>query len=223
MYGVVYITLGNLSGNCIAFGVYILEAASIDESHQSLARGLAVICMTAACLLHAVWRQGGIYAIIIMAIFKVCILLAIIVIGFAALGGKSFGYGSVHGQTIVNDAAQTGPGNLGLHTSFAHATKDFASYANSILFVLYTFSGNEQPFYVRSRFRFIRLPILTTLSGAQRGETPQENIRESYDKRGIASHSTLHAGPYRIREHALSLKSQYLDDADGWLAWRCLI
>ena len=153
MYGVIYITLGNLSGNCIAFGIYILEAAGINKGHDSLARGLAVICMTAACLLHATSRQGGIYTIIAMAIFKVSILLAIIGIGFAAIGGKTFSYGAVHGVTIIDRTTQTGPSNFGLHTSFAYATKDFASYANSILFVLYTFSGNEQPFYVGFSYR----------------------------------------------------------------------
>lgn len=148
MYGVIYITLGNLSGNAIAFGIYVLEAAGINEGQDSLVRGLAVVCMTAACLLHAMYRQGGIYIIIILAIFKVCILLVIIGIGFAAIGGKTFGYGSVHGDFITNRTAQTGSSNLSIHTSFAHAGKDFASYANSILFVVYTFSGNEQPFYV---------------------------------------------------------------------------
>lgn len=147
MYGVIYIALGNLSGNCIAFGMYILEAAGRSQDNESLARGLAVICMTAACLLHAVSRQGGIYIIVVTAIFKVLILLAIIGIGFAALGGSTFGYGAVRGETVTT-ATSSGPGNLGVHTSFAHASTDFASYANSVLFVLYTFSGNEQPFYV---------------------------------------------------------------------------
>lgn len=150
MYGVVYFTLGNLSGNAIAFGTYVLEAAGMSEDHDSIARGLAVVCMTAACLLHATYRQGGLYAIVIMAVFKVCILLAIIGIGFAAMAGRDFGYGSVHGQTITNSTLQTGPSNLDANISFAFARKDFASYANSILFVIYTYSGNEQPFYVLS-------------------------------------------------------------------------
>ena len=153
MYATIYITLGNLSGNAVAFGIYILEAAGIHEGHDSIARGLAVVCMTLACLLHASYRQGGIYVIIAMAIFKVGILLFIIVIGFAAMGGATFGNGSVHGQTTTNTALQTGPSNLNAHNSFTFARKDFASYANSILFVVYTYSGNEQPFYVRSTFR----------------------------------------------------------------------
>ena len=95
--------------------------------------------MSAACLVHAVYRQGGIYFIILMAIFKVCILMVIIIIGFAAMGGRTFGYGAVHGQTILDDTAQTGPSNLAASTSFKFAERDFASYANSILFVVYTF------------------------------------------------------------------------------------
>ena len=118
--------------------------------HDALARGLAVVCMSAACLLHATTRQGGIFTIIVMAIFKVCILLAIIVFGFAAAAGRTFGNGHVHGETIVDNIAQTGPANLDPENAFTHAKADFASYANSILFVLYTFSGNEQPFYVWS-------------------------------------------------------------------------
>ena len=168
MYGVIYITMGNLSGNCIAFGTYVLQAAGISvEDHDSMVRGLAVACMTAACLLHATYRQGGIYVIIVLAIFKVCIFLAIIGIGFAAMGGKSYGYGGVHGMTITNTTAQTGPANLDPHTSFAYAKSDFASYANSILFVLFTFSGNEQPFYVRISLQNIFQLVLMLLSGAQ--------------------------------------------------------
>lgn len=148
MFGVIYVTLGNLSGNCIAFGLFVLEAAGLTENHDSLARGLAVVCMTAACILHATSRQGGLYVIIIMAIFKVCILLAIIGIGFAALGGHTFGNGPIHGQIITDSIAQSGPGMLNLHSSFAFAKGDFASYANCLVFVVYSFGGAEQPFYV---------------------------------------------------------------------------
>lgn len=167
MYGVIYITLGNLSGNAIAFGIYILEAAGINGGQDSLVRGLAVACMTAACLLHGTYRQGGIYIIIVMAIFKVCILLVIIGVGFAAVGGKTYGYGSVHGETISDRVAQTGSSNLGIHTSFAHARKDFAGYANSILYVVYTFSGTEQPFYVRTISRKNLVVCLLMIPGPQ--------------------------------------------------------
>ena len=90
--------------------------------------------MTVACLVHATSRQGGLYTLVLMAIFKVCILLAIIVIGFAALGGRTFGYGPVQGEVITNSTTQAGLANFDVHSSFSYAKNDFASYANSILF-----------------------------------------------------------------------------------------
>ena len=38
--------------------------------------------------------------------------------------------------------------NFDTHASFHHPSHDVANYANSLLFVIYTFSGYEQPFYV---------------------------------------------------------------------------
>lgn len=146
MYGVIYIILGNLSGNAVAFGIYVMEAAGVP-GHDSAIRGLAIACLTFACLLHASWRRGGIVVNNILAVLKTMILLAIIVIGFAASAGASFGHRSVHGQTIdpTTDKASS---NFDPHSSFANPRSDIASYANSILFIVYTYSGYEQPFYV---------------------------------------------------------------------------
>ena len=146
MFGMIYVIFGNLSGNAIAFGIYVLEAAGI-EGRDSTVRGLAVVCMTAACLLHAVWRKGGIMLSNILAVLKSLILVAIIIIGFAASAGASFGHGSVHGQAL-NPTSHKYASNFDPHSSFAFATGDPAGYAASILFIVYSFSGYEQPFYV---------------------------------------------------------------------------
>ena len=90
MYGVIYVTLGNLSGNAIAFGLYVMEAAGVTGNHAAV-RGLAVMSLTFACLLHALWRKGGILFNNLLAVVKVSTLLAIIVIGFAVSAGASFG------------------------------------------------------------------------------------------------------------------------------------
>ena len=90
MYGVIYITLGNLSGNSIAFGLYVMEAAGVTGS-DSAVRGLAVMALTFACVLHALWRKGGIVLNNLLAFVKVSTLLAIIVIGLASSAGASFG------------------------------------------------------------------------------------------------------------------------------------
>lgn len=148
MYGVVYVILGNLSGNAIAFGYYVLNAAGI-EGHAPAARGLAVGCLTVACLLHASWRNGGIMVNNALACLKVLILLAIIGIGFAASAGAKFGHGPVHGDTI-DPITGKATSNFNTSSSFAHPRHDAASYADSLMFIVYTFSGYEQPFYVSS-------------------------------------------------------------------------
>ena len=145
MYGVMFVILGNLSGNAIAFGNYVLAAANIES--DAAARGLAVACSTVACLLHGVWRRGGIWVNNGLAALKVLILVAVIGIGFAASAGAKFGHGPVHGETVDSITGQVTP-NFDTKSSFAHPNHDAASYASSILFIVYTFSGYEQPFYV---------------------------------------------------------------------------
>lgn len=146
MFGVVYVILGNLSGNAIAFGKYVLEAAGI-KGHDAAIRGLAVAALTAACLLHGAWRNGGIIVNNMLASLKVLILIAVICMGFAASAGAKFGHGSVHGETVDPTTLKV-TSNFDTHSSFAHARHDVASYADSLLFIVYTYSGYEQPFYV---------------------------------------------------------------------------
>lgn len=146
IFGWIYIILGNLSGNAVAFGIYICQAADI-EGRDPLVRGLAVVCLTAACLLHASWRKGGIIVNNLLAIMKVLVLVAIIIIGFAASAGASFGHGPVHGET-VDPKTQSKTSNFSTHSSFAFASNDPASYAESLLYIIFTYSGYEQPFYV---------------------------------------------------------------------------
>lgn len=147
MYGVIYITLGNLSGNAIAFGLYTMEAAGHTGQNNPAVRGLAVLALTFACLLHALWRRGGIIFNNLLAIVKVLMLLAVIIIGFCMSAGVSFGNGPVHGETI-NPNTHKATSNFDAKTSFTHPSHDPANYANSLLFIVYTFSGYEQPFYV---------------------------------------------------------------------------
>lgn len=67
-----------------------MEAAGVAGS-DSAVRGLAVTSLTFACILHASWRKGGIVFNNLLAFFKVSMLLAVIVIGFAVSAGASFG------------------------------------------------------------------------------------------------------------------------------------
>lgn len=135
MYAVLFIVLGNLSGNALGFGSYVMKAAGY-EAHDSAIRGLAVAALTAACVLHGVWRRGGILLNNAFAFMKVAILLLIIVVGLAGLGGASLGSGRVH------------TGNFDHHTSFYQPRTDVASYTTSLLYAFYPYTGFLQPFYV---------------------------------------------------------------------------
>ena len=135
IYGVLFITIGNLSGNAIGFGSYVMEAANLPNSNTAV-RGLAIAALTSTCLLHALWRKGGIWLNNAFAFMKVIILLLIIVAGLAALGGASLGSGSIH------------TGNFDIHTSFSQPRRDVASYTNSLAYALYPYTGYRQPFYV---------------------------------------------------------------------------
>jgi L-asparagine transporter-like permease len=132
----IFIVLGNLSGNAIAFGQNILVAADLDNENTGQVIGLAIAALTVACLLHVFTRRGGILVNNCFAVFKVAILLAIIIIGFAVAGGANFGGGS----------SQTA--NFNVHTSFSNPSRDVANYTDSFYFILYAFSGFQQPFYV---------------------------------------------------------------------------
>ncbi|KAL8717385.1 MAG: hypothetical protein Q9225_005366 [Loekoesia sp. 1 TL-2023] len=144
VYGTLFIVFGNLCGNAVAFGIYVLQAANIQDN-APLTRGLAVVVLTAACVLHAVWRQGGILVNNALATLKVLILLSTIGIGFAAAAGAFFGNDSSRSASRIAEEADFNP-----HNSFANARGDLASYANAILFAIYPYIGFFQPFYVMS-------------------------------------------------------------------------
>lgn len=139
MYGVIFIVLGNLTGNAIAMGQYIMQAAGAPDSPEAV-RGIAVAALTGACLIHGLWRNGGIVLNNVLALIKVLTLMAVIVIGFAAAGGANLGNGPV-GKGAVE-------ANFNTHKSFVRPNDDAGSYARSIVYVVYSYSGFKQPFYV---------------------------------------------------------------------------
>ncbi|KAL9025552.1 MAG: hypothetical protein Q9196_005646 [Gyalolechia fulgens] len=145
IYGFIFIVFGNLCGNAIALGMYVLQAADMDVD-APLSRGIAVVALTAACVLHAGWRRGGIVVNNVLAVIKIGILLAIIGIGFAYAAGASFGNNSGEKAPVIT-AKET---NFNVHKSFSNVQGDFASYANAIMFTIYSFGGFKQPFYVMS-------------------------------------------------------------------------
>lgn len=145
MYGIVFIILGNLSGNAIAFGVYVMSAAGHDDPSRGSVIGLAIAALTFACLVHIASRRGGILLNNFFAVAKVLILLMIIILGFLRAGGYTFN-GHANPQTYPTH-------NFDLKKSFQGDGQNTPSFADSLLFIIYTYSGFEQPFYVLSEIK----------------------------------------------------------------------
>lgn len=142
MYGIVFIILGNLSGNAIAFGIYVMSAAGHDDPSRGAVIGLAIGALTLACLVHVASRRGGILLNNFFAIAKVVLLLLIIILGFIRSSGYTFG-GRASPDTYPTH-------NFDPSKSFKGDGQNAPSFADALLFIVYTYSGFEQPFYVLS-------------------------------------------------------------------------
>lgn len=138
MYGIVFILLGNLSGNAISFGHYVMLAADRPDAARADIIGIAIGALSAAILLHVCSRRGGIIVNNLFTVVKVLILLSIIVMGFIKAGGRRLG------------GAPKATENFSPQESFSSGKRNVADYADSFLYVIYAFSGFQQPFYVLS-------------------------------------------------------------------------
>lgn len=136
MFGIVFLILGNLTGNAIQLGMYTMTAAGYDDPSKSSVLGIAIAALTFAASVHAFSRRGGILLNNAFAIFKVGLLIAMIALGFAWKCGRDFGGGN----------AQT----KNFETPFAGTSGNLANYVDSLLYILYSYSGFKQPFYVLS-------------------------------------------------------------------------
>ncbi|MCJ1448443.1 MAG: hypothetical protein MMC23_008958 [Stictis urceolatum] len=139
LFGIIFIVLGNLSGNGVQFGLYVMRAAGNESPSHDQVIACAVAALTIACVIHIFSRRGGIMLSNIFATFKVLVLIAIIIIGFSVGAGAKLGRGA-HSETA----------NLKITNSFAGPSNKVSSYSFSLLNILYSFSGFDQPFYVLS-------------------------------------------------------------------------
>jgi amino acid transporter len=169
VYGIMYLFLGNISGNAIAFGIYFEIMIGRDplstDPRQNAERGrvawLAVGLLTFCAALHIFTRRGGILLSNILASIKVLMILALAIIGFVHAGGRwlqskpgSINELPVSGSPFnittvqINNATETN-----YHSSFANPRHDVASFVQSLLFVSFSYTGYEQPFYVLSEVK----------------------------------------------------------------------
>jgi amino acid transporter len=170
VFGLMFIILGNLAGNAVAFGIYVMIALGKDPVNSSTNNyekgpviGLAISLLTICCLFHIFTRRGGIWVNNLFAVAKVGILLVITILGFVHAAKKYLRSSGINEpppvpQTnasvivanitsiMINNATTI---NFDKMTSFK-STGDFGSYVESFLFAIYPFTGFEQPFFVLS-------------------------------------------------------------------------
>lgn len=181
VYGIMFLLLGNISGNAIAFGIYVTIAVGREPlgadagAERSRIAGIAVALLTFCALTHIFTRRGGIWLGNILATFKVLLLLTLIILGFVHAGKQylqspsgSINEPGVPNSNIIvtsadiNRAAST---NYDYHTSFGGATT-VASCSNSLLYALFPFSGFEQPLMVLSEVKSPRRRFPKYVPGA---------------------------------------------------------
>lgn len=134
VFAMAYIVLGNMAGNCLIFGIRILEAANVPGTNSAV-RGIAVGAATFACGIHAFSRRGGIYLGNIFAIVKVLMLLMIIIAGICAWSG------AFHTKTYAIE-------NMTANYAFSSPSTDSYGYVKAFLAVVFAWSGFDQPNYV---------------------------------------------------------------------------
>lgn len=134
IFGILFILLGNLAGNAIQFGVYLLrihdphfDANSTEHSGKAI--GIAIAAVSACALLNIFSRKGAIRINNCLAIAKVIMLIVIIILG-------------------ANKRREMGTCSSNFKVQGGKA--GFGDIATSMVYAIYPYGGFEQPFYVLS-------------------------------------------------------------------------
>ncbi|KNB12135.1 hypothetical protein FOXG_11788 [Fusarium oxysporum f. sp. lycopersici 4287] len=87
LYGISFICIGNMAGNCINCALRLVEAANpeIDagDLSEGTIRGIAIVIAIFPCWIHAFSRRGGILLNNLLALIKVLMLIFMIIATWA--------------------------------------------------------------------------------------------------------------------------------------------
>ncbi|KAF3909906.1 hypothetical protein ABW21_db0209770 [Orbilia brochopaga] len=134
VYGLIFLFLGNTAGNSYIFAQYFLRMTGVTDAGEWTTKGVAVAVITFACVMHSIWRKGGIYLLNGLAVIKILILWAIIILGYAARGGAF--------EDVKNEKPPAWV-YFEPDRSFKGRSTGFYGWAIAILSVLYAFGGYE--------------------------------------------------------------------------------
>jgi amino acid transporter len=160
-----FLILGNLSGNAVAFGIYTAIAVGRDPIYdkdnnynKGLVVGLAIMTLSISAVLHIFTRRGGVLMHNIIGVINVSIFLVLAVLGVAHAGGEYLQASRINepaipllteGNFSITVAQINNASNTDFRDFFAER-HDLGGYVESFLFALFSYTGFEQPFYVLS-------------------------------------------------------------------------
>ncbi|KAK4243832.1 amino acid permease-domain-containing protein [Corynascus novoguineensis] len=146
LFGISFICIGNMAGNCILCAVRLLQAAHPDQNATSFGsgkvRGIAIAIALFACLIHSFSRRGGILLNNILALVKVGILLLLIGMAYTVIAG------SVCSVSDGSEVSNEFHNNTSPSTAFTNITGEANRYAQAFLSIIYAFHGLDQSNYV---------------------------------------------------------------------------
>ncbi|RSL66847.1 hypothetical protein CEP53_003217 [Fusarium sp. AF-6] len=146
LYGISFICIGNMAGNCINCALRLVEAANpeMDPSKfdEGKIRGIAIVIAIFPCLIHAFSRRGGILLNNLLAFIKVLMLIFMIIATWAVAGGPL----GVRGLPESNINNSTSASNSSNETPIS--SSEGKAYAQAFLSIIFAFSGFDQPNYV---------------------------------------------------------------------------
>ncbi|KAK3354051.1 amino acid permease-domain-containing protein [Lasiosphaeria hispida] len=157
LYGISFICVGNMAGNCVNFAIRVLLASNpAADLDYGQVRGIACAAAFFSCIIHAVSRRGGILLNNLLATVKVCILLVIPLATFAVLGGaikdpNGAPVPNVFPQNMHPSVAFQPPKNFSLVDTPIEETLESGTvngYAAAFLSIIFAYGGFEQSNYV---------------------------------------------------------------------------
>lgn len=141
-----FVLLSHNAGNCISFAKLAIQAFEPENKNPDyrLQKFIALIMLTAVCLMHVFSRNMGIAINNFLALYKLCLVTFIVIVGFAAMGGA-------RGKGVTVGDPHYGLENF--RDALDMKTMSMLEYANAILGVLWAYTGWENANYVLSEVK----------------------------------------------------------------------
>jgi amino acid transporter len=150
-FAIMFTLLYNLSGNAISFSIEAqiasgrYDPAEDGTPDRDTTIAIAIASLTSVVLLHAFSRRGGILINNAFAVVKIGLLLTVVCLGIAKAAGRfpnkpESGESETNFKTntqVIHDNFRVG--------SFSNARSDAASWSNSLMLCMYSYSGCKSP------------------------------------------------------------------------------